>query len=480
MILRSAVAVALSLATGIFAFAAGMGLSGSKVVSVLVATLAAALVGLLVVKGRAVVLDAEGCPRWLGVVSGLATTAALLQVARLAVFMIDPSRVAFSFAPSSLWEQQHSCLSAYHVAAEASSTSNIYDNALYSMPDDDPDGPRKARMLGAFKIDVFEYPPPFLLLPGALHSLTPEFLDLRMVWFALSGGLLLFGLVTVAGFLGPVMGTRALLLGPFVWLAPTTMSTLQKGNVQVIIVVAALLAMVLFERRQPIAGGALLAFATASKIYPVLLVAYLLVRRQWRAVAWTAAWGVALCALSLATFGWDPYVAFLDHLPRLMSGEAFPAFRNPGAMAINLSIPGLLFKAKHFGASGITFDQAGLLGLAYMVVVLAVTVWAAWRSPRAEERALTWMAIVILATLRSPFLPVAYGTLPPLWLLTLLVAASDPRGRALAAAFGAWLVLSFNWPMDWPIDLRWLAVATVVQLLLIVIVVARALRRRGA
>ncbi|HUD73201.1 MAG TPA: glycosyltransferase family 87 protein, partial [Dongiaceae bacterium] len=376
--MRHGVAAGLALASGILAFAAVMGLTGSIAAAALVALVKVAAVVWWVEKRGAVAIDPGAAPRWAAIVSGVAAVAALAQLARLAVFMIDPAQTAFSFAPSSEWERQHSCLSAYHVAAEASTgPTSIYDNALYSLPDDDPAAPRKARMLGSFKIDVFEYPPPFLLLPRALQLVTPEFLDLRALWFALSGGMLLLGLVLVARRLGPAAGTRALLLAPFVWLAVTTMSTLQKGNVQVIIVVLAMLGMLLFEKRRDAAGGALLAFAIASKIYPGLLVVWLLARRQWRAVAWTAAWGVGYCLLTLLAFGAAPFASFLDHLPRLLSGESFPAFRNPTAMAINLSIPGLLFKAELFGAPRPTFDQAKMVGSAWMVVAVAVTLFGA-------------------------------------------------------------------------------------------------------
>ena len=49
---------------------------------------------------------------------------------------------------------------------------------------------------------------------------------------------------------------------------------------------------------------------------------------------------VAFIVLTFLEFGWAPYAAFLDHLPGLLGGEAFPAFRNPMAMAINFSSAG--------------------------------------------------------------------------------------------------------------------------------------------
>src|SRR6266850_1422510 len=216
--MRALVAWSLGIAAGIFGLTAGAGLTGSRWAAILIAAVVAGLVGLLVYRRPIVPLDEAACSPGLKAVSGLATIGALVQIARLAVFMIDPSQVGYSAVPTSQWEVQHSCLSAYFVSAQAlSSAPNIYDDSLYSMPDDDPAGPRKACMIGPFKIDVFEYPPPFLLLPRALS--------------------------------------------PLVWLALPTLSVLQKGNVQTMVIAAAMLAMGLFERKRFAAGGVLLAFA---------------------------------------------------------------------------------------------------------------------------------------------------------------------------------------------------------------------------
>ena len=70
-----------------------------------------------------------------------------------------------------------------------------------------------------------------------------------------------------------------------------------------------------FDRRAHALGGALLAFAIAGKLYPGVFVLYLLLRRDWRAVAWTAVFGVALIAVSLADVGWEPYRAFMHEMP---------------------------------------------------------------------------------------------------------------------------------------------------------------------
>src|SRR4029079_14261476 len=132
---------------------------------------------------------------------------------------------------------------------------------------------------------------PFLLLPQALRLVTREFLTFRLLWFVLNVAVLLAALVMVARSMGEPFATRALLLSPLVLAALPTLSVFQKGNVKAVVVALSMLAMVSFEKRRWALGGALLAFAIASKLYPGLLVVYLLSRREWRALAWTAAFG---------------------------------------------------------------------------------------------------------------------------------------------------------------------------------------------
>jgi len=478
---RALIAASLGAAADIFAFALALGVTHSKPAATILGLFAAILVALWVFTSERLRFDVAACSTSWKAVAAVGTIAALIELARLGVFMGDPTRVSHSAIPSSRWEVEHSCLTAYHVAAKAAASPGvgIYDNALYSAPDDDPAKPRKAKMLGAFKLDVYEYPPQFLLAPRVLQLLTPRFEDLRLSWFGVSGGLLLLAFVAVAGALGPAAGTRALLLSPLIWIAIPTLSTVQKGNVQLLVIAGSMVAMLLFARGRPVAGGALLAFMTVSKLYPGLLILYLMVRRDWRAVSWTAAFGAGISLLTLATFGLAPYAAFLDHFPGLIGGEAFPAFRNIAAKAINLSIPGLVFKLGIFGVPGMTFGVSKVIGWLYTLVAVVATVLAARRSVRDGESPLVWLAILILATLRSPFLPLAYGTFPAMWLLTLVVALRGPSIRTLALTIAAWLALCVYWPIDWPVDPRWLALASTIPQTVMIVLAVHALRRRA-
>jgi alpha-1,2-mannosyltransferase len=412
------------------------------------------------------------------VVSILAGVLAIVQLGRLSVFIADPARVGYSVVPWSEWELRHACVSAYFVAArDVRSVPNIYDESLYSLPGD-PTAPRRPRRIGEFNLDVYEYPPPFLLLPRPLRLLAPDFLGFRRLWFLLSCVVVVTATIVVARAMGGDAGRRALLLAPLVFAAIGTLSTLQKGNVQLLIIALSMLAMVLVDRRQYAAGAALLTFATASKLYPGLLVLYLLARREWRALAWMAVFVVGLTLAGVVDLGLTPFLAFVDHLPRLLSGEAFAAFRRPFSMAVNYSVPGVVFKLKLWGVPGMGFGAAKLVGWMYTLVIVPVTVLVARHASTGPTRIIGWLAILILATLRSPFLPQTYAPFPSFWLLTLLAATYAPTPKAIALTIAAWLTLNIFVTPEVDLSPQTIALITTVPQLATLALAVIALRRR--
>jgi alpha-1,2-mannosyltransferase len=476
--MRPFLAVALAGATACGSLALAMGLGGSWLVGIVAALLTAVLVAWLIGSKRLIALDEAACSPALKVASALISVLALVMLGRLTVFMVDASRVGYASIPASRWEVRHSCLTAYYVAAKAAGEGrNVFDGSLYTAPDDTGSGVRKPTELGPFMVDVYEYPPPFLLLPRAAMLLAPDFTRLRALWFGLNITILLAATLVVARLLGPAAGTRALLLAPLVWTAVPTLSFLQKENVQGIIVASSMVAMALFERRRFAAGGALLAYSTLSKLFPGLLLVYLLARRQWRALGWTAGFGLLLALITWADVGWRQYVGFVEHLPGLLGGEAFPALRNPAAMAINHSVPGLVFKATLFGVPGMGFLAAKIVGWIWTLTILWVTLRISRHTPQEGAKPLVWLALLILATLRSPFLPQSYAAFPPLWLLTLLAATYAPRPKIIGLTLLAWVGFNIFWPLDWLLDPRLLAILTTVPQALGLLVVVLALHR---
>jgi hypothetical protein len=479
-IVRRSAALCIAAATAVFTFAVVAGVTESRVIALLSAVVIAAGVGLWQWRRPTVPIDVGGCSRALLAVSLAAAVLALALLSRLTVFMIDPARTGYSIVPSSDFEVRHSCLTAYFVAGEVvRRTPNVYDTALYAAPDDDPTKPRKPQTMGIFRVDQYEYPPPFLLAPRAVSVVAPGFLRLRTSWFGLSGLVLLAGLLVAAGAMAPEAGTRALLLAPVVLASLGTLSTLQKGNVQLAVIAIGVLAMAAFERRRRALGGALLAFVTVAKLYPGLLVLYLSFRRDWRGVMWTAVFAVLFVALTIVDVGWQPFAAFRDHFSGLLSGEAFPAFRNPSAVAANLSIPGIVFKLKLLGLGDMGFGAARVVGTVYMVVAMAATVILAQRTPGDGAGPIIWLTVLLLATLRSPFLPWTYATFPALWLLTLLVAAHVPRAWTLPQFLGAALLLALAVPVDFPLDPRVKALISTIPQVLMVALAIIGVRLRG-
>lgn len=468
-------------AFAIFAFAGAMSLELSRWIAVLLSVCVAACIAWICWNRLFIPLDERAASPALNILFVLAAIASLVQLARLCVFIVNPAAASYAIGPNRGvgLPPRHLCMTAYFVAAQSVKTvPNIYDEyRLYSLPTQDPNAPRKARTIGPFDIDAFEYPPPFLLLPRQLTIVAPQFLNFRMLWFALYGSVVLIGLLAVTRTFDPIIGTRVLLLAPLVLGADITIGTLQIGNIQAAVFVLAMFAMALFTQRHYAVGGALLAFATVSKMFPGMLIVYLAARREWRALVWTVGLCAVLVGISFFDTGRVTYSAFLHQLPRLLSGEAFPPLRRPSAIASNLSVPGFLFKLKLFGLPNGSYEVMKIVGTIYTLILLAVTVVIAMRKLKSNVQAIVWLTILILASLRSPFLP-QYGIFPVLWLLILLAARVTPAVRTLCLVLAVWVVLNISLPVFNGPDPRLLAVMTLVSQAIIFVLLVLALRQR--
>lgn len=435
--------VTLAILAGIVAFTAMAGLTGSFASAAAAAALGGVVVGWLA--GRApVTATSAGVPPGIRRLFAIGAPILVGQLLFAAVFIINPHVTSWGASAWTPQRSNHSCVSSYWVACDVvRTTPDIYAEQIYSIPQANPAAVRVARPIGPLLVDQYEYPPPFLVLPRLMAAVTGDFWSFRRLWFALNLAVVLAGLVIVAARFDRALGTDARWLTPFALAAPAMIITLIMGNVQLAIIAASMIAMVLFERRRHAAGGLILAYAIVGKLYPGLLILYLLLRREWRPVVWTAAFAVVFVVVALVDFGTGPYVAFATHFPKLLSGEAFPAFRNPAAIAVNESIPGLVFKLKLLGVPHMDFGAARAVGWLYTVVAVALVARLALRPAAAGREPLAWITILILATMRSPFLP-TYAPFPSLWLATLLAALAWDRPRMLTTVVVAWAVLTFT------------------------------------
>jgi len=243
----------------------------------------------------------------------LLATLALAQNVRVSWYMADATRLLSTALPNG-FVTVHECLSGYTEATRLAldGRENVYDDINYKMPDGGPkyvvrrNGVAEtyddARMRGLFDggavprvavvhVDEYEYPPPFLLLPYAMgRPLEHDLFRIRGPWFALQAFLLWIAFLISLGWPNRDLPTRGLAWLPAVWLAPPTLVGLQYGNFQTGVMAMSVIAMAAFARRRNVVGGVLLAFATLGKLFPSVLLAVLIARRRWRALALTVAW----------------------------------------------------------------------------------------------------------------------------------------------------------------------------------------------
>ncbi|HTE56781.1 MAG TPA: glycosyltransferase family 87 protein [Kofleriaceae bacterium] len=388
-----------------------------------------------------------GPSRWILAGSAAVLLVAVVVMARLAGFMWDVERTDLSVRPNDAWRAAHSCVSAYSEAARlaAEPDRNVYRESEYL-----------DRKMSGLKVDTYHYPPPFLLLPGALQRVSGgDLLSLRPVWFALQLALVVAAIVALARWIGGREGGLVLAVGPLFLASPNTLFTLQIGNFQLSALSLGMMAMIAFQSRRIAVqglGGAALAFTALGKVFPGVLGVYLVMSRRWRAVLWIAAWAAVLVLVTLLVYGTRPFEDFIHYeMPRLSSGDAFPQSERPGMVANNQSIYGLTVKLRTLGLTAL--DRAAGLSVSsvYGILVLALAGFLAWRTRRGPAQAAAeptarlasaelWLALLNLASFRSPFVGGAYGVVGTTWLVTLRIAGSTRRWQiavwgAILAAF---------------------------------------------
>jgi len=417
---------------------------------------AVTLAALAAVPGMAAILPAALDGAWrrrraVSLLWVLLATVGVLQVGRLSAFMADASREWGAVVPDPL-STHHQCMSAYVYAADLSArgVANLYDASWYPMFD--PPGPTcrlvstPVRGLSAWVSDPYEYPPPFLVLPRAALALTRSYDAIRAGWFVLQALEFIAGMVLLAAWVGGREGIVLGMLIPALLASLETLFSLQFGQFHLVAVLLAAVAMVSFRERRHALGGALLAAAVWSKLFPAVLLVVLLARREWRAIAWTAAFGLVFAAVGIVVLGLAPYRAFLAYqLPRTVSGAAF-AFTHNGAhetflISRNFSIAGLGAKLTALGAPGAWVAATGTLAWPYALGLLALA-WLVARAQRSRAGDLiAWISLLNLAALRSPVAPSAYVLAPVLWVLALLATQVRGRWPLVGALVAGWVVV---------------------------------------
>lgn len=372
---------------------------------------------------------------------------ALAQLGRLSAFMADPGNTFGSAFPDRDLTK-HMCLPAYVQAAALArdGDTNVYEDRhwpAFRQGEDKLGGYSPVAELGPHLLDPYEYPPQFLLLPRLALALTNHFLIIRSVWFAFESTVFLGIALLLAGHIGEREGLVVGLLVPALFASLSLLVNLQWGQAHVLTLTLAMGALVAFRRGHAPLGGALLAAAALFKLFPGLLLLYLILQRRWRDVGWTVAGSIFLTLLALAVFGVFPFEAFIEYqLPRIGNGDAFSFFHGRWiAVSRNLSVPGVVFKLGLLGAPAMTNALANEVGWIYtLLLVMLVARAAGQRDRSALDEALLWLGVLCLGSLRSPLAPGIYVGLGGLWILTLFASRAKRARDVLFVALGFWLI----------------------------------------
>ncbi len=391
----------------------------------------------------------DGSLRRRPVVAVLVGVLCLIGLARgslLGVFMTDRDQEWASAAPFAEEAVQHQCLPAYLYAGELNNrgVANVYDHNLY--PDATSGAEVQTEIVGLETEvkDPFLYPPTFLLIARLGPAVSKDYGLLRVCVFGINAlAILVLGLLLPA-WIGGRKGLIVGLLFPAFWASLPTLFTLQFGQFQLIAVALAVGSMLAFSRGYRAAGGCLLAVATLSKVFPGILLVWLLGRRAWRELGWTAAFGSAVVAISTIVIGRETWRIFIfEHVPRLATGDVAPFFKeSQRRIAENISVYGLPFKLEALGVLPNAQAVASLVNGAFAILLIALA-FLAGRSIRANryEQALAWLALLALASLRSPYAPGSYVYASAIWLVILAAprAAGRPWRTALVVMIGVLL-----------------------------------------
>lgn len=353
----------------------------------------------------------------------------IILSARMSIFMADLSQGWAAVVPDAVKPGDDFYikmdLAAYIYAGDLShqGVANVYDANYYRHPE------TSVLNLSKSLFSHFEYSPPFLLLSRLALALTNNFLTIRAVWFAIDASLVALIMILLAQWVGERNGMIAALLLPVIWISLPIMYNFQLGQFHITCIALSMAAMMAFDRKRHALGGAMLAIAVITKIFPGLMILYLLIQRRWREVAWTLGFSALLGVLGLIVLGPDPYTAFVNYqIPRILKGEAIAFFNGDAAISTNnQSIYGLVDKLVMLGLPGNWNTLTSMAGWIYTLFLLGLSVMAARSSTSRIKQAQIWLLLLSLAALRSPSAPGVYEVGTTLWLCTFLV--DDFRGQ---------------------------------------------------
>jgi hypothetical protein len=195
---------------------------------------------------------------------------------------------------------------------------------------------------------------------------------------------------------------------------------------------------VLLRRDRQVASGILLGLAAAVRIYPLVLLLYLLLRRSWKAFFAAVVSGLTWAGLTALVAGPSSFLRYLA----VLRGEVPSLYPLWG----NFSLWGSVHKLASIwpALAGQPAVRDGL-ALAFSLGTLGLTLWLARRPGRAPaDLGREYSLFIVAALLASPLSWVYYQVLLYLPFGCLLAALRERRRPAVAALLGVALAASLT------------------------------------
>jgi len=307
----------------------------------------------------------------------------------------------------------------------------------------------------------FLYPPPLAALVTPFAAVFPtDPIPALWIWSGLAAIVLVATVVALArsehlgGRLPIVDGGWAWLLVAAAFALPPVIDELVNGNVHLFLAGLFALAWLGLRRHDATgdrAAGIALGVATVIKLFPGLLLVWLVLRGRWRPVGWSI---VGILVLSLVTLPITGIQPWLDY-PTVLANMAAP-------IDVSASLSPTVWLAPVIG-----------FGTARLVVLAIVLVALAWVARRADERT-GFAAAVVLALLATPALWTHYLSILVVPLLLALGAGVAPALVALA-----YLLLSAGYQAALG-DAVWITVRLLPTLGMLLVLAGLVVRGRAA
>ncbi|HEX6293230.1 MAG TPA: glycosyltransferase family 87 protein [Herpetosiphonaceae bacterium] len=284
---------------------------------------------------------------------------------------------------------------------------------------------------------VFKVPPFYgmLFLPFAtsddvfillLHRL------LNVALYLTTGGLLAWLLRPRLGWL-LALTTVGVILG----LMQPPFDTIAYGQIDIMLLLLLTLALLGLRADRPWLTGLAIALGTLFKLYPFLLVGFLFVRREWKAIGWVAAWLALLNGIAIGVMGWENHVIYVARvLPNIGGGTSWVENQTINGFLNRLSYDPLRTEPIHsLSISLLTYGGFALI--AGVSLLLSITPF----ERRSISFALQLSSFAVVMVLAVPAAWMHYATITILAFVMLVWHSADrplPLGRAvlLALAFG--------------------------------------------